>query len=131
MDQAAIARALADRRGPYASRSTWSRSSNKIGRAERKLVTELGREPTPDEIAEVTGIDPESTRSRDLVVRRFRWEVDAARLSLFASFLPGAIHSARQERSGSEPVPVPESRVIGGYPPISELTYRPRTKVIM
>src|SRR5215203_3308284 len=32
---------------------------NKIGRAERKLVTELGREPTPEEIAEVTGIDPE------------------------------------------------------------------------
>ena len=32
---------------------------NKIGRAERKLVTELGREPTADEIAEVTGIDPE------------------------------------------------------------------------
>ena len=32
---------------------------NKIGRAERKLVTELGREPTSEEIAAVTGIDPE------------------------------------------------------------------------
>src|SRR5206468_4310350 len=32
---------------------------NKIGRAERKLVTELGREPRPEEIAEVTGIDPD------------------------------------------------------------------------
>jgi len=32
---------------------------HKIGRAERKLVTEMGREPTPEEIAEVTDIDPE------------------------------------------------------------------------
>ncbi len=29
-----------------------------IGRAERSLVTALGREPTPEEIAEVTGMDP-------------------------------------------------------------------------
>src|SRR5918993_897488 len=36
---------------------------DKIGRAERKLVTELGREPTPEEIAEVTGIDPEEVDS--------------------------------------------------------------------
>src|SRR6266540_2564090 len=36
---------------------------NKIGRAERKLVTELGREPTPEEIAEHTGIEPEEVES--------------------------------------------------------------------
>src|ERR687883_161112 len=30
---------------------------------ERKLVTELGREPSPEEIAEVTGIDPEEVDS--------------------------------------------------------------------
>ena len=36
---------------------------NKIGRAERKLVTELGREPTAEEIADVTGIDPEEVDS--------------------------------------------------------------------
>ncbi len=36
---------------------------NKVGRAERKLVTELGREPTPEEVAEVTGIDPEEVDS--------------------------------------------------------------------
>ena len=36
---------------------------NKIGRAERKLVTELGREPTPEEIAEVTGIEPDEVDS--------------------------------------------------------------------
>ncbi len=36
---------------------------NKIGRAERKLVTALGREPTPEEIAEVTGLDREEVDS--------------------------------------------------------------------
>ena len=36
---------------------------NRIGRAERKLVTALGREPTPEEITEVTGIDPEEVDS--------------------------------------------------------------------
>ena len=47
------------RRARSASRSHVVEKLNKIGRAERKLVTELGREPTPEEIAEVTGIDPE------------------------------------------------------------------------
>jgi RNA polymerase primary sigma factor len=36
---------------------------NKIGRAERRLVTALGREPTPKEIADVTGIDPDEVDS--------------------------------------------------------------------
>jgi RNA polymerase primary sigma factor len=36
---------------------------NKIGRAERKLTTEFGREPTADEIAEVAGIEPEQVES--------------------------------------------------------------------
>jgi RNA polymerase primary sigma factor len=36
---------------------------NKIGRAERKLVTGLGREPSAEEIAEVTGIEPEEVES--------------------------------------------------------------------
>src|SRR5918993_266086 len=36
---------------------------NKIGRAERKLVTELGREPTAEEIAEATGIEPDEVDS--------------------------------------------------------------------
>jgi RNA polymerase primary sigma factor len=40
---------------------------NKIGRAERKLVTGLGREPTADEIAEVTGIEPDEVDS----IKRF------------------------------------------------------------
>jgi RNA polymerase primary sigma factor len=36
---------------------------NRIGRAERGLVTVLGREPTAEEIAEVTGIDAEEVDS--------------------------------------------------------------------
>ena len=36
---------------------------NQIGRAERMLVTGLGREPTADEIAEVTGLEPEEVES--------------------------------------------------------------------
>jgi RNA polymerase primary sigma factor len=36
---------------------------NKIGHAERRLVTALGREPTPEEIADVTGIDPDEVDS--------------------------------------------------------------------
>jgi RNA polymerase primary sigma factor len=55
----AIARALADKARTIRIPVHVVEKLNKIGRAERKLVTELGREPTPDEIAEVTGIDPE------------------------------------------------------------------------
>ena len=40
---------------------------NKIGRAERKLVTEFGREPAAEEIAEVTGIELEEIES----IKRF------------------------------------------------------------
>ena len=36
---------------------------NKIGRAERMLVTQLGREPTANQIAEATGIEPEEVDS--------------------------------------------------------------------
>jgi RNA polymerase primary sigma factor len=55
----AIARALADKARTIRIPVHVVEKLNKIGRAERKLVTELGREPTPEEIAEVTGIDPE------------------------------------------------------------------------
>src|ERR1700751_5638693 len=54
----AIARALADKARTIRIPVHVVEKLNKIGRAERKLVTELGREPTPEEIAEVTGIDP-------------------------------------------------------------------------
>ena len=59
----AIARARADKARTIRIPVHVVEKLNKIGRAERKLVTELGREPTPDEIAEVTGIDPEEVES--------------------------------------------------------------------
>jgi len=59
----AVARALADKARTIRIPVHIVERLNKIGRAERRLVTELGREPTPDEIAEVTGIDPEEVVS--------------------------------------------------------------------
>src|SRR5438477_7944130 len=59
----AVARALADKARTIRIPVHVVEKLNKIGRAERKLVTELGREPTADEIAEVTGIDPEEVDS--------------------------------------------------------------------
>ena len=55
----AVARALADKARTIRIPVHVVEKLNRIGRAERSLVTELGREPTPEEIAEVTGIDPE------------------------------------------------------------------------
>jgi len=55
----AIARALADNARTIRIPVHIVEKLNKIGRAERKLVTEFGREPTAEEIAEVvTGIEP-------------------------------------------------------------------------
>jgi RNA polymerase primary sigma factor len=59
----AIARALADKARTIRIPVHVVEKLNKIGRAERKLVTELGREPTADEIADVTGIEPEEVDS--------------------------------------------------------------------
>jgi RNA polymerase primary sigma factor len=59
----AIARALADKARTIRIPVHVVEKLNKIGRAERKLVTELGREPTAEEIAEVTGIDAEEVDS--------------------------------------------------------------------
>ena len=59
----AIARALADKARTIRIPVHIVEKLNKIGHAERKLVTELGREPTPEEIAAVTGIDPEEVDS--------------------------------------------------------------------
>ena len=54
----AVARALADKARTIRIPVHIVEKLNKISRAERSLVTALGREPTPEEIAEVTGIDP-------------------------------------------------------------------------
>jgi RNA polymerase primary sigma factor len=59
----AIARALADKARTIRIPVHIVEKLNKIGRAERKLVTGLGREPTIEEIAEVTGIQPEEVES--------------------------------------------------------------------
>jgi RNA polymerase primary sigma factor len=59
----AIARALADKARTIRIPVHIVEKLNKIGRAERKLLTELGREPTPEEIAAVTGIDPDEVDS--------------------------------------------------------------------
>jgi RNA polymerase primary sigma factor len=63
----AVARALADKARTIRIPVHIVEKLNQIGRAERKLVTELGREPTADEIAEVTGIGPEEVAS----IKRF------------------------------------------------------------
>jgi RNA polymerase primary sigma factor len=59
----AMARALADKSRTIRIPVHIVEKLNKIGRAERKLVTELGREPTIEEIADVTGIEPDEVES--------------------------------------------------------------------
>jgi RNA polymerase primary sigma factor len=54
----AIARALADKSRTIRIPVHIVEKLNQVNRAERRLVTELGRDPTTREIAEVTGIDP-------------------------------------------------------------------------
>jgi RNA polymerase primary sigma factor len=63
----AIARALADKARTIRIPVHVVEKLNRIGPAERKLVTGLGRQPTDDEISEVTGIEPEEVES----IRRF------------------------------------------------------------
>jgi len=59
----AVARALADKARTIRIPVHIVEKLNKIRRAERSLVTALGHEPTPEEIAELTGIDPEEIDS--------------------------------------------------------------------
>jgi RNA polymerase primary sigma factor len=59
----ALARALADKSRTIRIPVHIGEQLAKIWRAERRLVTELGREPTVDEIAEATGVVPEDVRS--------------------------------------------------------------------
>jgi RNA polymerase primary sigma factor len=59
----ALARALADKSRTIRIPVHMNERLAKIWRAERRLVTELGREPTVDEIAEATGVGPEDVRS--------------------------------------------------------------------
>jgi RNA polymerase primary sigma factor len=59
----AIARSLADKARTIRIPVHVVEKLNRIGRAERKLMTGLGREPTVEEIADVTGIKPEEVES--------------------------------------------------------------------
>jgi RNA polymerase primary sigma factor len=59
----ATARALADKARTIRIPVHIVEKLNKIGRAEHRLTTEVGREPTAEEIAEVTGIEPEEVKS--------------------------------------------------------------------
>src|ERR1700760_4155916 len=59
----AIARSLADKARTVRLPVHIVEKLNQIGRAQRKLVTGLGREPSNEEIAEVTGIRPEEVES--------------------------------------------------------------------
>jgi RNA polymerase primary sigma factor len=59
----ALARALADKSRTIRIPVHMNERLAKIWRAEQRLVTELGREPTVDEIAEATGLRPEDVRS--------------------------------------------------------------------
>jgi RNA polymerase primary sigma factor len=59
----AIARSLADKARTIRIPVHIVEKLNRIGRAERKLVTRLGREPTLEEIAEVVGIEPDEVES--------------------------------------------------------------------
>jgi RNA polymerase primary sigma factor len=63
----AIARSIAEKARTIRIPGHVVEKLNRIGRAERKLLTGLGREPTVEEIAEVTGIEPEEVES----IRRF------------------------------------------------------------
>jgi RNA polymerase primary sigma factor len=63
----AVARALADKARTIRIPVHVVEKLNQIGRAERKLSAGLGRDPTADEIAEVTGIEPEEVGS----IKRF------------------------------------------------------------
>ena len=59
----AVARAVADKARTIRIPVHIVEKLGKIGRAERMLVTQLGHEPTAEEIADVTGIAPEEVDS--------------------------------------------------------------------
>jgi RNA polymerase primary sigma factor len=59
----ALARAVADKSRTIRMPVHVNERLAKIWRAERRLVTELGREPTVDEIVEATGLGPEDVKS--------------------------------------------------------------------
>lgn len=61
----AITRAIADQARTIRIPVHMVETINRFNRAQRKLMQELGREPTPEEVAEVLGMDP--TKAREIV----------------------------------------------------------------
>jgi RNA polymerase primary sigma factor len=59
----AIARAVADKARTIRIPVHVVEKLNMIGRAERKLTAELGHDPTAEEVAELTGIEPEQVEA--------------------------------------------------------------------
>ncbi len=58
----AITRAIADQARTIRIPVHMVETINRFNRTQRKLMQELGREPTPEEVAEVLGIDPAKAR---------------------------------------------------------------------
>lgn len=58
----AITRAIADQARTIRIPVHMVETINRFNRAQRRLMQELGREPTPEEVAEVLGIDPMKAR---------------------------------------------------------------------
>ena len=59
----AVARAVADKARTIRLPVHVVERLNRIGRAERRVASELGRDPTAEEIAELTGIEPDEVES--------------------------------------------------------------------
>jgi RNA polymerase primary sigma factor len=65
----AVARALADKARTIRIPVHIVEKLNKIGGAERSLATALGREPTAEEVADVTGVEPDEVEAVKLSAR--------------------------------------------------------------
>jgi RNA polymerase primary sigma factor len=61
----AITRAIADQARTIRIPVHMVETINRFNRTQRRMMQELGREPTPEEVAEVLGIDP--TKAREIV----------------------------------------------------------------
>ena len=99
----AIARALADKARAIRIPAHVVEKLNKIGRAERKLVTEFGREPAAEEIAEVTGIELEEIES----IKRFAQAPVSLNLEGENGATPGCWRRARMEPGRRMMLPPP------------------------
>jgi RNA polymerase primary sigma factor len=98
----AVARALADKARTIRIPVHIVEKLNRIGRAERKLVIGLGREPTAEEIADVTGLEPDEV---DAIRRSAQAPISLAKpvgdeeQSEFGQLIPDAQAESPYERA--------------------------------